>query len=188
MLDALRETWNEWLGLDLRAEQLGFVHMALRGVVVFCFAILLSRVADRRLLGRSAGYDIMVLVVLGSVLSRAINGQARFAPTLGASAVLVLIHRLIGTLTFHSHFFSKAIKGNAQVLVRDGEVDETALRRNKITPDDLDENLRNHGNVGSVREVAEARLERNGVVSVVKEKSSGAPARRPAAPESNRGS
>ncbi|HVS53454.1 MAG TPA: YetF domain-containing protein [Opitutaceae bacterium] len=170
MLEALRETWSDGLGLGLRAEQLGFVHMALRGVVVFCFAILLSRIADRRLLGRSAGYDIMVLVILGSVLSRAVNGQARFYPTLGAGAVLVLIHRFAGTLAFHSHFFSKALKGATHVLVRDGRVDEDALRRNKITPDDLDENLRNHGNVGSAGEVAEARLERNGVVSVVKAK------------------
>jgi uncharacterized membrane protein YcaP (DUF421 family) len=169
MLGLWRERFEELLGLNLKPDQLGLSHMSLRALLVFFFAIFLSRIADRRLLGKSAGYDIMVLVILGSVLSRAVNGQAAFYPTLGASLVLVLVHRAIGTLAFHSHLFSVLLKGRAHVLARDGQIDHEALRRNKITPDDLDENLRIAGNVG-VGDVAEARLERNGAISLVKAK------------------
>jgi uncharacterized membrane protein YcaP (DUF421 family) len=45
------------------------------------------------------------------------------------------------------------------------------MGRSKITNDDLDENLRLHGNIASPADVAEARLERNGAVSVVKKRS-----------------
>ena len=111
---------------------------------------------------------IMVAVVLGSVLSRAINGQSAFFPTLGVSALLVALHHLLATLAFHSHGLSQLVKGRARVLVRDGKIDPDAMRRSKITHDDLDENLRLHGNIRQLEHVAEARLERNGSVSVVK--------------------
>jgi uncharacterized membrane protein YcaP (DUF421 family) len=142
--------------------------MAWRTLVVFFCAVLLARLGARRLLSHNAGFDIMVAVVLGSVLSRAINGQSAFFPTLGASALLVGLHHLLATLAFHSHWFSQLVKGKPQVLVRDGKLDRREMSRSKITDHDLDENLRLHGNVRDAADVAEARLERNGAVSVVK--------------------
>ena len=142
--------------------------MAWRGVVVFFFAILLVRLGARRLLAHNAGFDIMVAIMLGSVLSRAINGEAAFFPTLGVSGLLVLLHHVLATLAFRSHWLSQVLKGRAHVLVRDGKVDRDQMCRSKITDDDLDENLRLHGNVSELAQVAEARLERNGAVSVVK--------------------
>jgi uncharacterized membrane protein YcaP (DUF421 family) len=166
----LKEVFDRALGLSLAPHDLGFGHMAARAAIVFCVAVLLARVGDRRMLGHNAGFDIMLLVVLGSVLSRGINGQAAFFPTLGASALLVLLHDVLSRLALRWHWFSKAVKGVPLVLVRDGRVDEAERRRNKITHDDLDENLRLNGNVMSAAEVAEARLERNGTISVVKKK------------------
>ena len=168
MLTHMTEFADRLLGLGLLPGELHFSHMALRAVIVFCFGVVVARVADRRMLGHNAGFDIMLLVVLGSVLSRGINGQASFFPTLGASAVLVGLHHVIATLALHSHGFSQMLKGRPRVLVRDGRVDHAELRRNKITSDDLDENLRINGSVRDLADVAEARLERNGSVSVVK--------------------
>jgi uncharacterized membrane protein YcaP (DUF421 family) len=142
--------------------------MAWRSVIVFCAAIVLARVADRRFMGRNACFDFMLGVILGSVLSRGINGQASFLPTLGASALLVLLHHLVGTAAFHSHRFSQWVKGREYFLIRDGKIDERAMRRNKITYDDLCENLRLNGNINDIADVVEARLERNGNISIIK--------------------
>jgi uncharacterized membrane protein YcaP (DUF421 family) len=173
----MREMWTDFadrlLGLSLSAADLGFRHMAIRAVVVFCLAVILARLGARRFLSHNAGFDIMLAVILGSVLSRAINGQAAFFPTLGASVLLVALHHVLSTIAFHSHWFSQLIKGQPRVLVRDGRLDRKAMERSKITEEDLDENLRLHGNLGSTANVAEARLERNGAVSVVKAKDSG---------------
>jgi uncharacterized membrane protein YcaP (DUF421 family) len=170
MWETYRVYLDRLLGLHVQAAQLEFSQMAWRAFVVFCFGVLLARVANRRMLGHNAGFDIMLLVVLGSVLSRGINGQAAFFPTLGASAVLVALHHLVATIAFHSHWFSSFVKGEPIVLVRDGKLDRDAMRRTKITGDDLDENLRLNGSVDGTDDVAEARLERNGTISVVKAK------------------
>jgi uncharacterized membrane protein YcaP (DUF421 family) len=162
---------DTFLGLHEEAKDLTFLHMAARGFVVFVFAVVLARYADRRFMSRSACFDFMLAVVLGSVLSRGINGQAKFFPTLGTSALLVIFHQLVGMIAYHSHRFSKLVKGQPIFLVRDGRADSRELRRNHITEDDLYENLRLNGNIASLDEVAEARLERNGSVSVIKKRS-----------------
>jgi uncharacterized membrane protein YcaP (DUF421 family) len=159
---------DRWLGLNLDADELGFAHMAWRGIIVFVFAVILVRLGARRLLAHSAGFDIVVAIILGSVLSRAINGQSAFFPTLFVSALLVGLHHLFATLAFHSHWLSELLKGRARVLVRNGTVNRAEMCRSKITDDDLEENLRLHGNVSELSRVAEARLERNGAVSVVR--------------------
>jgi uncharacterized membrane protein YcaP (DUF421 family) len=170
MFDALHEFADRVLGLSLQAHDLRFSHMAWRSIIVFAFAVALARVGDRRFLGHSAGFDIMVAIILGSVLSRAINGQAAFFPTLGASALLVLLHHVLAKLAFHSHWFSRLVKGTARTLVRDGNLVDRELCRSNMTHDDLDEHLRLNGGVIGTDDVAEARLERNGTISVVKVK------------------
>lgn len=165
---ALLDLADRVLGLNRSAEELEFRHMTARAVIAFGFGVVLARLADRRFMGQNAGFDIMLVVVLGSVLSRGVNGDAAFFPTLGASAVLVLLHRLLGTLALRFHPFSELVKGRPETLVRRGVVDHAAMRRHKITPDDLDENLRLHGNVSGTADVEEARVERNGSISVVK--------------------
>lgn len=170
MFDALRDFADRLLGLSLQARDLELSHMAWRSVIVFVYAVALVRLGNRRFIGHSAGFDIMVAIILGSVLSRGINGQAAFGPTLGASALLVLLHHAMAKLAFHSHWFSKLVKGSARVLVKDGKLMARELRGACITPDDLDENLRLSGGVAGTGDVAQARLERNGTISVVKVK------------------
>jgi uncharacterized membrane protein YcaP (DUF421 family) len=156
------------LGLHASPNDISWSQIIARTTTVFLFGVLLVRLADRRFLGRNAGFDVLLAIVLGSVLSRAINGQAPFFKTLAASALLVLLHRVVAALSCRWSAFSNAIKGKAIVLVRDGRVMSGAMRAADISQDDLEENLRLHANLTAVSEVAEARLERNGSVSVTK--------------------
>jgi uncharacterized membrane protein YcaP (DUF421 family) len=159
------------LGLDVSPADLTFLQMASRVLIVFIWGILIVRLGDRRLLGRNAGFDMLVVVILGSVLSRAVNGQAPFFTTLGACGLLVLFHHALAAAASRSSLVSRWVKGSPRTLVRNGEIDRSELRRSKITRDDLDENLRLNGNVSDLKKIREARLERNGAVSVVEEDS-----------------
>ena len=162
------------LGLSLDPTELELHHMAWRSAIVFIWAIIAARLADRRFLGANAIFDVMMSVIFASVLSRAINGDAAFFPSMGAALVLVLLHRVLGMLAFNFHPVSVLLKGRQHVLVRNGQMDEEAMRRNRITADDLEENLRLFGNLRDVAKVAEARLERSGNISVVHQENSGA--------------
>ena len=59
------------------------------------------------------------------------------------------------------------MKGRPRVLVKDGVRQRDALARGQIGEHDLLEALRLNGRITRVEEVQEARLERNGQISVI---------------------
>src|SRR3989441_3337449 len=125
--------WNfvgPLLGLGARPEELTFVQISLRGVVVFIATLIMVRLGHKRSLSRKTAFDAVLLVILASVLSRAINGSAAFFATLGGGMVLVLLHRLLAFIAYHSHWFGILIKGQSDVIVEDGNLIISSMRRN----------------------------------------------------------
>jgi uncharacterized membrane protein YcaP (DUF421 family) len=124
------------------------------------------RAGAKRFLGRKTAFDIVVSFILGSMLSRAVNGSAAFFPTLGASFVLVLFHRLLAALCFRFHRLGTLVKGSEDLIVANGQIQQDALRRNYLSEGDLLEDLRLRS-ITDPRKVNEARIERSGDVSVI---------------------
>lgn len=168
VLSTISQAAERALGLHTPAADLGFWEMSLRALVAFAWGVILFRIGDRRLLGRNSGFDVLLVVLLGSVLSRGVNGQANFAGTLGVSGVLVFFHHVLSVAASRSDAFSRLVKGMPRILVQHGRADAAEMQGCRITVDDLEENLRINGNVAHASDVEEARLERNGNVSVVR--------------------
>src|SRR5689334_24001697 len=81
------------LGLGLEPKELTFLQISLRGVIVFLATLIIVRLSDRRSLTKKSPFDQILIVILASILSRAINGSSTFWSTIGGAAVLVLLHR-----------------------------------------------------------------------------------------------
>ncbi len=166
----LQDVWAaiSWaLGLELETRDLDVWRMSLRAVIVFIASIAMLRLGDKRLMGRSTALDVMLGIVFGSVVSRAITGNAPFFPTLGAALVLVLLHWMSSAIAFRSHRFGSQVKGHNRELVRGGEIQWDEMRRAHITEHDLHEAMRNHGKAPDLREVESAHIERNGSISII---------------------
>jgi hypothetical protein len=67
--------------------------MVIRGILIFMFSLMLARMGDNRIFGKSTTFDIVISIILGSLLSRAITGNAPFLPTVITTAALVMLHR-----------------------------------------------------------------------------------------------
>lgn len=156
------------LGLGRDATALTFTQISLRGIIVFIATLVIVRCGDRRFLSQKTAFDAVLGFILASMLARAVNGTAAFVPTLGAGFVLVMLHRVLAYWSRRYHAFGLLIKGRSDVIVRDGHVDGLVANRNRLSEHDLFEDLRLHGNVEDIREVALAVLERNGQISVVR--------------------
>ena len=171
LLDWLRDWLSYWLadplGLYLQSHQLGAAHMALRAFVVYVVAVAIFRMAKKRFLGQATAFDMILVVILGSVVSRAITGNAPFLPVLGAAIALMLAHWAFSGVSARWHLFGLLVKGAPTTIIKHGKVDRRALTREHMSDRDLDEQLRAHG-VRDPEDVAEARLERNGQLSVVR--------------------
>jgi uncharacterized membrane protein YcaP (DUF421 family) len=157
------------LGLGLESKELGIAQMALRAAVIYIVTVAMVRLGKKRFMGRATAFDVILGIMLGSIISRAITGNAPFGPALAASAVLIAMHWVFSWFALRWHAFGGLIKGHPELLIRDGEVDEGQMRKAHMSDRDLWEDLRGKS-VSRLYEVSEARLERNGSLSVIKAK------------------
>lgn len=144
------------------------LEMSLRAVGIYLAGWALLRIGGNRFLGRETAFDIVLGFVLGSTLSRAINGSAPLLLTLAASAVLIALHHLLAWASWRSHGLGVFFKGKAQTLIRDGRIVREVARKHRVSEGDLEEALRLNGSVDDPSQVKEARFERNGDISVLK--------------------
>src|SRR5207248_4535346 len=155
-------------GLGIETKDLTFLNIAIRGLIVFVATLIMVRLSSKRSLAEKTAFDAVLLVILASVLARAINGSAPFFPTLGTGIILVLLHRLLGVAAYHSHRFGCVIKGEPAVIVHDGKFDRASMRRNQVSEHDVEEDMRLTAKTDDLSKIKIARVERSGDISFIK--------------------
>ena len=142
------------------------LQLSLRAVFLFAFGVLCVRLAGRRTFSQAAPLDIIAYLIVGSNLSRIMIGGAHVFPSLAATLVLVLLHRLLAYATLRWGPLANWIKTSPKVVVSKGSAKLDVLAAEGISEADLLESLRLQG-VGAVEDVRLATLERNGRISVI---------------------
>lgn len=164
-LSAVAEALRAVLGDD--QKDISALHMTARTVVVYAVALALVRVGEKRFLGQSSALDLIVGIMLGSIMSRAINAGAPLLPTCAAAAALVGVHWVIAVVAYRSDRAGILFKGRARQLVRDGRVLQHELAGGHIGERDLLQAARLEARVTNIADIQEAHLERNGDISVI---------------------
>lgn len=139
----------------------------LRALAVFAYGLVLMRITGRRTFGRWSALDIVVSIVFGSSLSRALTGNAPFGGTLAAMAVLLFLHWLLGNAVARSRRASRLLEGGPIELARGGEPSRSHMLSESVSLADLNEALRGSG----IENLADARLvvlEPSGRINVLK--------------------
>ncbi|MEM7590711.1 MAG: YetF domain-containing protein [Cyanobacteria bacterium P01_A01_bin.83] len=152
--------------LGLNAQQLNIWQMGLRAAIIYVAALVMVRLAgDRRFIGKHAVFDVILSIIFGSTLSRAINGASAFFATIFAGFVLVSMHWLFSAIAFHFSQFENLIKGRSRVIIKDGQLCHKAMQDLHITKADLLSILRLQCQIDRLEQVEQARFERNGDIS-----------------------
>ncbi|MGR3454510.1 DUF421 domain-containing protein [Pseudooceanicola sp.] len=147
------------------AELIAWWQMCIRAIVIFVYAVLLYRLLPRRAFLGSSAIDVIVLVLMGSSLSRALTGSAPLVPTLAATAAFAALYVALAAVARRSDRLSLLLKGRPLEVIRDGKIDRRAMNRALLGLRDLEEELRLKG-IERPEEVEVARIERNGSLSV----------------------
>jgi uncharacterized membrane protein YcaP (DUF421 family) len=167
-MNALQNLYLVLLGPDGKPSDLTSFQVSLRGFLIFIIGLALVRIGDRRSLAEKTAFDALFIVLIGSVLARAINGSADFVTTIVGSVAMMIVHRLFAFAAFKSHWFGKLIKGQPVTLVRNGEIDWEKMKQKLVSKHDLDEDLHLHAKTEDVSMIRVARLERSGDISFIK--------------------
>jgi uncharacterized membrane protein YcaP (DUF421 family) len=171
-MQELHDVYLKIFGADGHPTQLTLLQVGLRCFLIFAIGLALVRMGDRRSLSEKTAFDAIFIVLLGSMLSRAINGTGPLLLTIGASVILMIIHRVCAWSAYRSHAFGKFIKGRDVTLVRDGNVDWDAMKSALVSKHDLEEDLRLDAKTEDASKIKIARLERSGDISFIKKEQS----------------
>lgn len=139
---------------------------ALRTVIIYIVIIAALRLAGKRQLGELQPSELVVALLIADLAS--VPMQDVGIPLLNGLvpiAILVALELILSALTLKWHWLSRLISGNPVVLIRDGVLDQKALKQLRLTVEDLMETLRQQ-EVFDPRDVQYAIAETNGKISL----------------------
>jgi len=155
---------------EIFVPQNSLLEMVLRGSIMYLALFLLMRFIGRRHSGSMGVADVLVVVLLADAAQ---NGMAGEYNTITEGLVLVLTilawDYAIDWLGYHVPKLRPIFDPPALCLIRNGVVQQSTMKREMITEEELVSFLRKAG-VTSPAQVRIATLEMDGDVSVIKKK------------------
>ena len=148
-------------------RDLDSLQMAVRAFVLFFVALALIRIGGMRTFGRKSSLDSVIVIMLGAVLSRPVVGVSPAIPTVVASLVLVLVHRLVAWATASVPWLDRLVKGRPATLYDHGTLDTKAMHRAGISENDLVEAVHRHARKPHLEDVESVVVEASGELSVI---------------------
>jgi uncharacterized membrane protein YcaP (DUF421 family) len=152
-------------GLGIEPKDLTALQLTSRGILILLVALVLMRLGAKRALARKTPLDVILIVIVGSLLSRSINGSGPLFGTIAAATVMVVLHRLLEFAAYACHPLGVAMKGAPGLIVEDGRFVKKTMAQNHVTERDVEEDLRLDGKTDDIADVRVARLERSGDIS-----------------------
>ena len=155
--------WGQIFGVNVPPLEL-----IIRGTAMYLFLFVLFRVVVRRRVGAIGMADILILVIIADAAQNAMSGEYK-SFTEGAILVGTILfwNLVIDWLNFRVPALRDWLEPPPMLLIRDGHLIHRNLRHEFVTEDELKSKLREKG-VRDYSEVAEAHMESDGNVSVIK--------------------
>jgi uncharacterized membrane protein YcaP (DUF421 family) len=155
--------WGEIFGISVSPLEL-----IIRGTAMYLFLFLLFRVVVRRRVGAIGMADILILVIIADAAQNAMSGEYK-SVTEGAILVgtIMFWNVAIDWLNFRVPALRPWLEPPPMLLIQNGRILYRNLRHEYVTEDELKAKLREKG-VKEYSEVAEAHMESDGNVSVIK--------------------
>lgn len=153
--------------------------IVLRATAMFVIVFALLRLMGKRELAQMTPFELVLLVVIGDLLEKAVTHND--SSVTGATLAILTFAFWALLLNFLSNKWRRAeklIDGEPAVLIRDGRLLPDNLARNRLTPSEVEGEMRLAG-IARIAEVAWGILETNGKISFIG-KDPGEPPRHPA--------
>lgn len=144
----------------------GVARTIIVGALAYILLVVFLRISGKRTLAKLNAFDLVVTVALGSTLS-AILIQESVALAEGATALCMLIalQYIVTFLSVRSERFSRIVRSEPALLVRQGSFCSRAMRKERITQEEILGAMRASG-YHSLQDIESVILESDGTISV----------------------
>jgi len=143
--------------------------VVVRSLCVYLFMVIAIRLFGKNQLSQLNAGDVVLLLLISNAVQNAMVGpDTSLQGGLVAALVLFAANFILKRLMFSHPKFESFMEEDPVILVKDGKIDSAALNRVKITRDELEEAIREHG-VDGIEHVKLSILEVDGNISVISE-------------------
>jgi uncharacterized membrane protein YcaP (DUF421 family) len=140
---------------------------ALRATAIYVVLLVVVRLLGKRTVGAATAFDFMVALILSEVVDEPIYGDVPLVQGLVVIGVVAGWHAINSYLSYRSQRFDRLTGGEPTLLVENGEIQRRGMRQERINEEELWSLLRLQG-IEDLRDVKEAVLEPDGILSVIK--------------------
>jgi uncharacterized membrane protein YcaP (DUF421 family) len=144
-----------------------YTSIILRSVVVYLFIVIAIRLFGKKEIAQLSVIDLVfILLISNSVQNAMVGPSTSLEGGLIAAASLFLVNFILKNIVYRSKKASEFIQGHALMLIYEGKVMTQNLLKSKISNDELEAAVREHG-VKDFKDVDLAVLEVDGNISVL---------------------
>lgn len=142
--------------------------VVVRASIAFFFILLLTRIVGRRELSSLEPFDLILLIVLGDLVQQGVT-QSDYSVTglVLAGSTLALLVVAVSYASFRLPWLRPVLEGEPVVVVRDGELLERNLRRERLTVEEIEAAARQQ-QIADLSEVRWAVVETGGQISFIR--------------------
>lgn len=138
----------------------------LRPILVYLSLIVLLRIFGKRELAQLNPFDLVVLLMLSNTVQNAIIGDDNsLSGGIVGAVTLLCTNFVLNRVLFHFPRLDRALQGSQSVLVKDGLVDEHAMKSEMLTREELTQVIHRQ-NITGIADVRLCVLEPNGTFYV----------------------
>ncbi|MDQ0594108.1 uncharacterized membrane protein YcaP (DUF421 family) [Chryseobacterium ginsenosidimutans] len=143
--------------------------VVVRSLCVYLFMVIAIRLFGKNQLSQLNAGDVVLLLLISNAVQNAMVGpDTSLQGGLIAALVLFIANFTLKRLMFSNSKFKSFMEEDPVILVKDGVVNKKALDKVKISEDEIEEAIREHG-VDGIENVKLSILEVDGNISVVSE-------------------
>ncbi|MFL5561509.1 MAG: DUF421 domain-containing protein [Gemmatimonadaceae bacterium] len=139
----------------------------IRTFLVYSFLLVGLRLAGKREMGQLNPFDFVVLLLLSNTVQNAIigNDNSLLGGLVGATALLIINWFVVRFLYTHPAF-ARLVEGDPDLLIRNGKIIPSRMKKELITPAELEAAARRQG-IDGLHKVDTCRLEVGGALTFV---------------------
>ena len=146
----------------------GLVRIVVVGTAAYAALVLILRVSGKRTLAKLNAFDLVVTVALGSTLATVLLSKSvALADGLLGFTLLVGLQYAVAWLSVRSPRFGAVVKSEPSLLLHRGRFLDGAMRRQRITQEEVVSALRS-SSLARPGDAAAVVLETDGSLSVVR--------------------
>jgi uncharacterized membrane protein YcaP (DUF421 family) len=140
----------------------------IKTALVYLFLLVVLRLAGRRTLGQMTSFDLVVVLIIGGTVQRALLGQDySVTNALVVVTTLVLVDVVFSLIERESRLFSKIVNGVPMIIVEDGHFLQRRLRRSRLSEEEILSAARAVHGIERIEDIKFAILEATGHISII---------------------